>query len=106
MKKELFDAYNNCKAIFVARLVDALVEASSKDLKVTFNPHIVINMPANSEDELCETIEDITGVEYDAKEDTWYVHNFITDNILQSEEYWTPLRDLSMTELYRIAERL
>ena len=106
MKKELFDAYNNCKSIFVARLTDALLDASSKDLKVSFSPHIVINMPDDPEDELCETIEDITDVMYDAKEDTWYVHNFITDNILQSEEYYTPLRDLSMTELYKIAEKL
>ena len=50
--------------------------------------------------------EEITSIEYDEKEQTWYVHNYITSLDLMTNEYWTPLRDMSFDELFKISQSL
>ena len=97
MKKELFDSYNRYKASFIEDITDSL-----KTLEVKFSPYIKLSLPRDSD----EFLEEISDISYDAKEDTWYAHNYVTDTELCAEEYYTPLRDLSFDELFKIAERL
>lgn len=97
MKKELFKIYNALKKIFVEKIEDNI-----EGLKLNFSPYIKISFPRDSH----ELHEEILSVEYDAKEDTWCAHNYITDMNLDTTEYWTPLRDLSFEELFKIAERI
>ena len=98
MNKTLFDIYNSLKASFVEAMEPYLV----KQHVVTFSPPPRINLPNDND----ESFEDITSIEYDEKEQTWYVHNYITSLDLMTNEYWTPLRDMSFNELFKIAERL
>ena len=53
-----------------------------------------------------DEFEEITEIKFDSKENLWYVHNYVTDMELQTNEYWTPLIDMSFDELFKIAERL
>lgn len=98
MNKTLFDIYNSLKASFVEAMEPYLV----KQHMVTFSPTLHINLPNDND----ESFEEITSIEYDEKEQTWYVHNYITSLDLMTNEYWTPLRDMTFDELYKIAERL
>ena len=98
MNKTLFDIYNSLKASFVEAMVPYLV----KQHVVTFSPPLHINLPNDND----ESFEEITSIEYDEKEQTWYVHNYITSVDLMTNEYWTPLRDMSFDELFKISQRL
>ena len=98
MNKTLFDIYNSLKASFVKAMEPYLVEQHV----VTFSPPLHINLPNDND----ESFEEITSIEYDEKEQTWYVHNYITSLDLMTNEYWTPLRDMSFDELFKISERL
>ena len=98
MNKTLFDIYNSLKASFVEAMEPYLV----KQHVVTFSPTLLINLPNDND----ESFEEITSIEYDEKEQTWYVHNYITSVDLMTNEYWTPLRDMSFDELFKISERL
>lgn len=98
MNETLFDIYNSLKASFVKAIEPYLV----KQHVVTFSPSLLINLPNDND----ESFEEITSIEYDDKEQTWYVHNYITSLDLMTDEYWTPLRDMSFDELFKIAERL
>lgn len=98
MNKTLFNIYNSLKASFIEAMEPYLV----KQHVVIFSPPLHISLP-NDNDEL---FEEITSIEYDEKENTWYAHNYITDTNLDVTEYWTPLRDLSFDELFKIAETL
>ena len=98
MNKTLFDIYNSLKASFVEAIEPYLV----KQHVVTFSPSLLINLPNDND----ESFEEITSIEYDEKEQTWYVHNYITSLDLMTNEYWTPLRDMSFDELFKISERL
>lgn len=97
MKKELLDLYNSLKATFAEGMVNNI-----QGNKIEFTPSIRISLPRDND----EFQEDILSMEYDAKEDAWYVHNFITEIDLMTSEYWTPLKDLSFDELFKIAERI
>ncbi len=98
MNKTLFDIYNSLKASFVKAMEPYLV----KQHVVTFSPSLLINLPNDND----ESFEEITSIEYDEKEQTWYVHNYITDLDLMTNEYWTPLRDMSFDELFKISQSL
>jgi hypothetical protein len=98
MNKTLFDIYNSLKASFVEAIEPYLV----KQHVVTFSPALRINLPSDND----ESFEEITSIEYDEKEQTWYVHNYITSLDLMTNEYWTPLRDMAFDELFKISERL
>lgn len=98
MNKTLFDIYNSLKASFVEAMEPYLV----KQHVVTFSTPLHINLPNDND----EFFEEITSIEYDEKEQTWYVHNYITSLDLMTNEYWTPLRDMSFDELFKISERL
>lgn len=97
MKQELFDLYNSLKNTFIEKIVET-VDTKQK----AFSPYIRITLPRDTE----EIFEGIVSIEYDEKEDTWYAHNYITNTNLDVTEYWTPLRDLSFDELFKIAEAL
>lgn len=96
MKKYLLDLYNSCKNLFVAALEGEVKIAKNI---IPFSPCITIDHSDGS-------TESITEIEYNAEEKCCYVHNFITDDNMDTSEYWTPLRDLSFDELFKIAERL
>jgi hypothetical protein len=98
MNKTLFDIYNSLKASFVEAIEPYLV----KQHVVTFSPPLHINLPNDND----ESFEEITSIEYDEKEQTWYVHNYITSLDLMTNEYWTPLRDMSFDELFKISQSL
>jgi hypothetical protein len=98
MNKTLFDIYNSLKASFVEAIEPYLV----KQHVVTFSPTLLINLPNDND----ESFEEITSIEYDEKEQTWYVHNYITSLDLMTNEYWTPLRDMSFDELFKISQSL
>lgn len=99
MKQHLLDTFNEEKNT-IAEVISK--ELKAKGNKVTFNPPIRIDFPHTDN----EDFETITEIEFNEKENSWYVHNFITDLNLQADEYWTPLRDLTFEELYNIAEKL
>ena len=101
MNKTLQDAFNSAKEQCVKALLPFIVE-KAKDNKLEFSPIIKISLPQDKD----EFFEDITDIEYNEKENTWYVHNYITDESLDADEYYTPLRDMTFEELYEIAERL
>lgn len=99
MKQYLFDLYNSCKFLFAEAIIR---EIKVKGEKIELSPYIRISLPRDND----EFFEDITEIQYDDKEDCWFVHNFITETNLMTNEYWTPLRDLTFDELFKIAERL
>lgn len=99
MKQHLQNIFSELKNAIVGVLN---TELKIQGNKVLFNPPIRIDLP-NHDDEDFETI---TEIELDEKENSWYVHNYITYIDLMTSEYWTPLRDLSFEELYNIAEKL
>lgn len=99
MTDKLFDLFNVSKTVIEEAMT---IEARKQGDIVAFSPIIHIDSPRDSDDLYTE----ITGIEYDKNEDCCYVHNFVTDTNLDVEEYYTPLRDMSFDELFRIAERL
>ena len=98
MKQKLFNLHNRLKHSFVQEIIDIIRHQD----KIVFEPFIRINLPRDND----ELFEDITEIEYDPKENIWYVHNYITEVDLMTGEYWTPIRDLSFDELFKIAERI
>jgi hypothetical protein len=101
MNKTLLDIFNSAKEQCIKALLPFIVE-KTKDDKLEFSPAIRLPLPENKD----EYFEDITDVVFDKEENTWYVHNYITETDLTTSEYWTPLRDMSFDELYKIAEKL
>ena len=97
MKQELFNLYNELKNTFIEKIV-----ANIEGGKIEFSPYIRISLPRDSD----EFFEEILSIEYDANEKIWYAHNCVTETDCSASMYWTPLRDLSFDELYKIAERL
>ena len=99
MTQKLFCLFNRLKSSFAEEIIDTL---KTKGTKITFEPCLRINLPRDND----ELFEDITEIEYDPKENIWYVHNYITEVDLMTGEYWTPIRDLSFDELFKIDERI
>lgn len=96
MNKELFNLHTELKNQFVSAIGKIVGD------KIEFSPYIRFSFSRDSDD----VFEDIVGIEYDPEEKTHYVHNYITSTDLNVQEYWTPLRDLSFEELFKIAERI
>ena len=101
MEKTLFDLYNSTKNLF-AKAMEPYLRGRAVYNKVTFKTPLRISLPRDND----EFFEDITDIVLDKEENTWYVHNYITDESLNVDEYYTPLRDMTFEELYEIAERL
>ena len=99
MKKYLSDIFNQQKNTIVTILEN---EFKIKGNKVKFDIPLRIQSNRGTDELFCDYVE----VEYDAAEKHWYVHNFITNTDLSVDEYWTPLRDLSFDELYKLTEML
>lgn len=99
MTDKLFDLFNVSKTVITEAMT---IEARKQGNIVAFSPIIHIDSTRDSDDLYTE----ITGIEYDKNEDCCYVRNFVTDTNLDVEEYYTPLRNMSFDELFRIAERL
>jgi len=99
MKQYLLNVFNEHKAKIVEILANELKVQGNK---ILFNPPIRIDLPDTNE----EDFETIIEIEFDEKENSWYVHNYITYIDLMTSEYWAPLRNLSFEELYEIAEKL
>ena len=105
MNETLKNIFQSAKNECIEAMLSYLTENSYNNKvinKVIFSPAIRISSPKDSD----EFFEDITDIEYNEKENTWYVHNYITDESLDVDEYYTPLRDMTFEELYEIAERL
>lgn len=97
MKRELFEKYNSLKAEFVK----AIKEQVKSDMKLQVVFYSVLDYGENT----CGLIE-IKDLHYDEK-GSLTAHIYITeDNTLETEEYWMPLEDLSMDDLFQIAEVL
>jgi len=101
MNKTLLDIHNSLKNQFV-KAMEPYLQNKAIEGKVLFSKVLRIYLPQEND----EFFEDITSIEFDKKENTWYVHNYITEVDLMTGEYWTPLRDMTFDELYKIAERL
>lgn len=101
MNKILQDIFNSAKEQCVKALLPFIVE-KAKDNKLEFSSIIRISLHQNKD----KFFEAITDVVFDKEENTWYVHNYITDESLNADEYYTPLKDMTFEELYEIAERL
>ena len=101
MNKTLLDIHNSLKNQFV-KAIEPYLQNKAIEGKVLFSDVLRISLPRDND----EFYEDITSIEYDKKENTWYVHNYITETDLTTSEYWTPLRDMTFEELYEIAEKL
>ena len=101
MEKTLLDLYNSTKNLF-AKAMEPYLRGRAVYNKVTFKTPLRISLPRDND----EFYEDITGIEYDEEEKTWYVHNYITETDLTASEYWTPLGSMTFDELYKIAEKL
>jgi hypothetical protein len=99
MEKILFDIYNSLKGQYVNAMLPYLKAGRGI---VTFSPYIMISLPRDND----EFFEEIESVSFDEKENTWYVHNYITNEDLEVNEYYTPLRDMTFEELFKISERL
>ena len=99
MKDKLFDLFNVSRTVITETMT---IEARKQGDIIAFSPIIHIDSPRDSDDLYTEIVE----IYYDKNEDCCYVHNFVTDTNLDVEEYYTPLRDMSFDELFRIAERL
>ena len=99
MNRPLFDIYNSLKSQYIEAIEPYL---NINRGKIVFTPNILIFFPRTNKD----YYEEITEIEFDKVENTWYVHNYITDTELQTDECWTPLRDMTFDELFKIAERL
>lgn len=101
MNKTLQDIFKSAKEQCVKALLPFIVEKAKND-KLEFSPTIIIFHPQNK----AEYFKNITDVVFDKEENTWYVHNYITDKNFVVDEYYTPLRDMMFEELYEIAEKL
>ena len=101
MNKTLQDIFKSANEQCVKALLPYIAE-KAKNNKLEFSPPIRVFLHQNKD----EFFEAITDVVFDKEENTWYAHNYITDESLNADEYYTPLRDMTFEELYEIAERL
>ena len=104
MKQKLFCLYNRLKKSFVDEITDIV---KHKKGEVVFNPHVRIYLPSN--EDIYLMYEEVACLQYDEKEKALYANIQVTevDDIhTEKNEYWTPLRDMSFDELFRIAENV
>lgn len=104
MKQKLFHLYNRLKKSFVDEITDIV---KTKGGEIVFSPHIKIYLPSTEVSYL--RYEEVACLRFDGKENTLYA-NLQTVGVdvvhIERHEYWTPLRDMSFDELFRIAENI
>ena len=99
MIQKLFYLYNNLKRIFVSEITDIV---KHKGGEIVFNSIIKINRP-------CNMFDEIACLKFDEEEKTLYVHLMevqIEASSIEQQEYWIPLIDMSIDDIYKIAEKL
>ena len=104
MKQKLFCLYNRLKKSFVDEITDIV---NQKNGEIIFEPHILIYLPSN--ESIYMMYENVACLQYDDKEKCLYANIQVieVDDIhTEKQEYWTPVRDMSFDELFRIAENL
>ena len=104
MNQKLFHLYNRLKKSFVDEITDIV---KSKGGETVFSPYIRIYLPSNEGTYLM--YEEVACLQFDEKENTLYVslQTVEVDDVhTERQEYWTPLRDMSFDELFRIAENI
>jgi hypothetical protein len=104
MNQKLFHLYNRLKKSFVDEITDIV---KAKGGEIVFNPYIKVYLPSNESTYLM--YEEVACLQFDKKESTLYANLQtveVDDVHTERQEYWTPLRDMSFDELYRIAENL
>lgn len=97
MKQELLNLYNKFKTEFIEEMMKDVPKK-----EINFSPYIRLQCNEDTD----EFFVDIVCLSYDSKEGVWYVHNFVTNTDLSTDEYWTPLDQMSMDELFKIEENL
>ena len=104
MKQKLFHLYNRLKKSFVDEITDIV---NQKKGEIIFDPHIRIYLPSN--EDIYLMYEEVACLQYDEKEKALYANIQVieVDDVhTEKQEYWTPVRDMSFDELFRIAENL
>lgn len=104
MKQKLFHLYNRLKKSFVDEITDIV---KHKKGEIIFDPYVRIYLPSNEDTYLM--YEEIACLQYDEKEKTLYASIQVVevDDIhTEKHEYWTPIRDMSFDELFKIAENI
>lgn len=104
MKQKLFHLYNRLKKSFVDEITDIV---KHKKGEIIFSPYIRINLP--HDEDSYQMYEEVACLQYDEKEKALYanIQTVEVDDIhTEKQEYWTPLRDMSFDELFRIAENI
>lgn len=96
MNQKLFHLYNRLKKSFVDEITDIV---KAKGGEIIFSPYIKIYLPSNESTYLM--YEEVACLKFDEEENTLYANNHT-----ERYEYWTPLRDMSFDELFRIAENI
>lgn len=98
MKKELFNKYNALKEEFI-KGIDEVVESKGGTIQVSVEYY---KLKGDSTDTEMITITMLSRDDEDI-----VCHLYVTDTeTLEVYDYWTPLRDLSFDELFKIAEKL
>ena len=104
MKQKLFHLYNRLKKSFVDEITDIV---KAKGGETIFSPHIKIYLPSN--ESIYLMYEEVACLQFDEKEKCLYANVNVVevdDTYTDEHEYWTPLRDMSFDELFRIAENV
>ena len=104
MKQKLFCLYNRLKKSFVDEITDIV---KHKKGEIVFEPHIRIYLPSNEGTYLM--YEEVACLQYDEKEKCLYANIQVVevdDVHTEKQEHWTPVRDMSFDELFRIAENI
>ena len=104
MNQKLFHLYNRLKKSFVDEITDIV---KAKGGEIIFSPYIKIYLPSNESTYLM--YEEVACLQFYEKENALYANIQVVevDNIhIERHEYWTPLRDMSFNELFRIAENI
>ena len=104
MKQKLFHLYNRLKKSFVDEITDIV---NQKKEEIVFNPPIKIHLPSG--EDVYYLYEEVACLQYDEKEKCLYANIQVieVDDVhTEKQEYWTPVRDMSFDELFRIAENI
>ena len=104
MKQKLFSLYNRLKKSFIDEILDIVMH---KGGEIVFSPYIRINLPPDDESYIM--YEEVACLQYDTRDNTLYANIQIVevdDTHTEKSEYWTPLRDMSFGELFKIAENI
>ena len=102
MRQKLFHLYNRLKKSFVDEITDIV---RHKGGEIIFDSRVKIDKPKDDG----YWYDEIACLQYDDRDKTLYVHlqEVEVDAVAtEMHEYWTPLRDMSFDDLYKIAERI